>query len=212
MSKYEAVHVTPEWMDSPEVELKSGVPFPAVVGAMVIPSGDEPIFFFMSFAAEAGGRPEVVEIRIYPRSHAGARALSNFSDLPLEAIANLAIERIAEAWTERRFLLNAARVEMERQGGAPRHGYPLPAVPGEVTEAAVRAGAAARHTQRTEVTHELLKQVAAVYRADGKAPTTAVMHAWNVSRRTANRWLAQAREAGLLAPFDPSQPHGAVTS
>jgi hypothetical protein len=79
---------------------------------------------------------------------------------------------------------------------------------GEVVGAAARppgVGAAAiraelrRHSwQRLDDAH--LREVAEVYRAVGRHPTKAVAERFGVPRPTAARWVATARERGLLEP------------
>lgn len=74
-----------------------------------------------------------------------------------------------------------------------------PADAGRLIDADRRAAGRGR---RREVTPAHLKEVAAVYRAAGpNAPTSAVAKKWKVARPTASRWVARARDAGLLGPY-----------
>jgi len=58
----------------------------------------------------------------------------------------------------------------------------------------------ARSAGRRKVTDELLQRVAEVYRSDSDRPGLAVQRAFAVKQRTAFRYIAQARERGLLEP------------
>lgn len=60
--------------------------------------------------------------------------------------------------------------------------------------------------KRGPITDDVLREVAAVYRAAsfaGPAPTNAVRDQMGVSRATAGRWVAMARERGLLGKASP---------
>ncbi|WP_156737743.1 hypothetical protein [Mycobacterium sp. E735] len=56
----------------------------------------------------------------------------------------------------------------------------------------------ARREIRRKMTDDLLRNVASTYKAVTSARTEAVARAFNVSHRTAQRYIEKAREAGLL--------------
>ena len=56
--------------------------------------------------------------------------------------------------------------------------------------------------RRRSVNDELLREVAAVYLDEPDAPTEAVADEFDVSKRTATRWVAAARDRGLLPPYE----------
>ncbi len=58
----------------------------------------------------------------------------------------------------------------------------------------------AERVRRRPRTDELLAEVAEVYNGADAAPTRAVMRRWDVSKATANRWVRQAKEDGLIPP------------
>jgi hypothetical protein len=67
--------------------------------------------------------------------------------------------------------------------------------------------------ERGRVSDDTLRQVAHIYRtahAQGAPPTRAVMQQMHVSRTTAGRWVARARQRGYLRPARPRAP-GEIT-
>lgn len=72
----------------------------------------------------------------------------------------------------------------------------------DVTEirAGIRAVANARKRSQRVMSTERLTRVAEIYLAQESGGLEAVAAAYNVHRATAARWIAKAREAGLLAP------------
>jgi hypothetical protein len=87
----------------------------------------------------------------------------------------------------------------------------------EKLSAALHQAISLRKTSRNRITDEHLAQVAEVYRRaidEGVPPKQAVRAEFHVSESTAGRWVAQAREQGLLGPTLPgkkgelSSPHG----
>jgi Family of unknown function (DUF6214) len=72
-----------------------------------------------------------------------------------------------------------------------------------------------RPRQGSPLTDETLAQVATVYRAAlgrGDPPTATVAETMNVARSTAARWIASARERGLLGPAMRGRAGEAVPS
>ena len=68
---------------------------------------------------------------------------------------------------------------------------------GEGDLRAFAQGAELRQKRRW-ITAEHLERVAAIYRAASRYPAKAVADQFKVSRPTANRWIAQAKQEGLL--------------
>jgi hypothetical protein len=67
--------------------------------------------------------------------------------------------------------------------------------------------ALALRRQRT-ITDDHLREVAEIYLSDGTgAPTEAVKDQMDTSKRNATRWVAQARERGLIPPYE-RRTHG----
>jgi hypothetical protein len=61
------------------------------------------------------------------------------------------------------------------------------------------------------VTEEHLREVAEEYKrvlADGGPPTKTIQMKWHVTRPTASRWVAKARERGFLGPAQPARASG----
>jgi hypothetical protein len=64
---------------------------------------------------------------------------------------------------------------------------------------------AAKQQPRHEMTDEFLGEVAAVYSESETKPTAAVVARFHVSRPTASRWVALARERGFLPKLPPKR-------
>jgi hypothetical protein len=84
-----------------------------------------------------------------------------------------------------------------RNGSGAFRDFPLSA---ESRQSAMPSIRRARRKTRRKMNRELLTRVADTYRAAERAPTEAVKAAFGVEHRTAGRYVAAAREAGLLPP------------
>lgn len=73
---------------------------------------------------------------------------------------------------------------------------------GLTTPEQVKAVERMQRRRRDPNDHELLEQVATIYREHPDAPVAAIMRALGMSRRTAGRWAARCSEVGLLPPVD----------
>ena len=79
--------------------------------------------------------------------------------------------------------------------------FPAPDERAELYERFAKGGR--RPRRGSPVSEETLHRVAALYRAalkNGDPPTSTIAEALRVTRSTASRWVAKAREAGLLGP------------
>jgi len=126
------------------------------------------------------GRPEVDEVKVERREGDPEITATTLSDIPLRQIA----DDIAEAMAGVALVFGLVDQQPDEDAIA---------VAGE-SALAIR--------RRRTITDELLREVAHVYESDTTgAPTKAVSDQLFTSHRNATRYVALARERGLLAPF-----------
>jgi hypothetical protein len=107
-----------------------------------------------------------------------------------------------EDWLEAIIAEVALRVVLTDDAGEPLVVSPGPGTP-EAKRLAVAAVREARSNTRKHITDGHLRKVAAVYLADtANAPLKAVGERFGVSKRTAARWVATARDNGFIPERD----------
>jgi len=107
-----------------------------------------------------------------------------------------------EDWLEAIIAEVAVQVVLTDEAGEPVVVSPAPATP-DARRLAVSAVRAVRSGTRRRVTDALLRDVAAIYRGDQSGhPRLAVSERYGISKRTAARWVAAAREKKLIPGRD----------
>ncbi len=143
-----------------------------------------------------GVKPEGEKVRLLQSADAitGFEA-TDLRSLPVKEIVSLLWTALLERQEQER---HWAASQLSHEGPTERKRY------GALQEMAeAKRYADDRPKRSTGLTNEHFRQVAAIYSSAVKAPTKAVAEAFNVSHSTAAKWVAKARELGLLGQTTP---------
>jgi hypothetical protein len=162
------------------------------------------------------GRPELDEIEVIRPEGCPEITAALLSELPLSEIIERFIYEVGRAafWTEHLALSREDRLQStdsrpldqlvsKTAGRSVESEEDFIRVDNRLISQGEAAGQSARKMRRRRVvTDELLQDVARIYTEDRSgAPTKAVSDELFTSHRNATRWVALARERGLLDPY-----------